>query len=656
MRPSFRFAPFRVAPFRVVLALTTAIGTVLQGVPLAQAQDAATATPPERVGQIALVQGSVSFDSAGASQWSAAALNYPVTSGDALYTQPGAEAAVAIDWSRMTLNEATELQVTTIGPQVVDAALSQGEVYVDVRNLAPGASYAITTPRGTVTIARDGQYDIVAGDQTAPTTVTVISGAAQLQGQNVSLDIAPGETATLQGADPVTAALGAGQRDPFVVRLLAVRYAPAPAYVPPVVNQMTGGYQLAEYGSWSQTPQYGAVWYPRVASSWVPYREGHWAYVAPWGWTWVDNDPWGFAPFHYGRWVQYGGRWGWAPAPVAYDAPAYYQPVYAPATVSFFNVGTGVAIGVGITAAAFAVGSIGWVPLGPDEPYRPWYHCPPRYVQRVNYYNIRNPNHFTDIHNTTIINNYGPARLINRGAATVLPADAMRRGDPVGRFGRPAPGAVLAAARPVPPAGFRGPVAHPGGPGFGKLPGAPGAMIHRIAAQAPRPAPFAASRGLPVARPAPIRPAAIRPQIHVMPRGPNVRPGVMPQVAHPMPAAIGRPMQPGGMVHMNTPQAPRPPVGPARPGAVRPPQMRPQIRTPQVRPQYHPPVQQARPQPQQFHPAPRPQQFHPPAQQARPVARAPQYHPPAQQFHPAPRPAARPAPRPAPGHPDQQHP
>ena len=24
---------------------------------------------------------------------------------------------------------------------------------------------------------------------------------------------------------------------------------------------------------------------------------------APWGWTWVDDAPWGFAPFHYGRWV-----------------------------------------------------------------------------------------------------------------------------------------------------------------------------------------------------------------------------------------------------------------------------------------------------------------------------------------------------------------
>jgi len=54
---------------------------------------------------------------------------------------------------------------------------------------------------------------------------------------------------------------------------------------------------------------YGSVWYPNVPPGWAPYREGHWAWVEPWGWTWVDDAPWGFAPFHYGRWVNAGGRW-----------------------------------------------------------------------------------------------------------------------------------------------------------------------------------------------------------------------------------------------------------------------------------------------------------------------------------------------------------
>jgi hypothetical protein len=679
--------------FRFVLAVTTAMAGVLPAMQVASAQDS-TASPPERVGQIAQIRGGVSFDSSGSSDWTTAELNYPVTGGDALYTQPGGEAAVAIDWSRITLNQATEFQVTSLDQQQVQAALSQGEIYADVRDLAPGQSYAITTPRGTVTITRNGRYDILAGDQDSPTTVTVISGAAQLQGQDVALDIGPGETATLQGADPVTASLGAEQPDPFVTRLLAVRYAPPPAYVPQAVSQMTGGYQLAQYGTWSQTPQYGAVWYPRVASGWVPYRDGHWAYVAPWGWTWVDNDPWGFAPFHYGRWVQYEGRWGWVP--VAYQEPPSYQPVYAPALVSFFDIGSGVSIGVGVTAAAFAAGSIGWVPLAPNEPYLPWYHCPPHYVQQINYYNVRDSRRFVDIHNTTIINNFGPTRLINRGAATVIPAAAMRRGDPVGRFGRPAPHMVLADARPVPPAGFRpggGPLPgpdhgpQPGGHiaphGFGRLPQAPGGLIHRVAAPAPRPAPFAAARGLPVAHPGPIDRAAMRPAMHVMPRAPNGGPGAG---LHPgfqaHPAAVGRPMTPqiGGHPGVpNMPNMPRPPQGPgqqmhqpqihAEPhGGNQPhpiPQFHPPARRdnqpfhPPARPQSPPVHPQERPQSPQFHPParPQPQQFHPPVRpQQQPFH--PQARPQPQQFHPQPRPQPQqfhPQPHPQP-QPQQFHP
>ena len=99
----------------------------------------------------------------------------------------------------------------------------------------------------------------------------------------------------------------------------------------------------------------------------MPYREGSWAYVAPWGWTWVDSAPWGFAPFHYGRWAEIGGRWGWVPGG-AVGAP----PVYAPALVTFLGVGAVVGVGIG---AALAAGRIGWFPLGPREAFHPVVPC-----------------------------------------------------------------------------------------------------------------------------------------------------------------------------------------------------------------------------------------------------------------------------------------
>ncbi len=55
----------------------------------------------------------------------------------------------------------------------------------------------------------------------------------------------------------------------------------------------------------------------------------------PWGWTWVDDAPWGFAPYHYGRWASFGGRWGWIPGPYG------VTPVYAPALVAWIGGGRG---------------------------------------------------------------------------------------------------------------------------------------------------------------------------------------------------------------------------------------------------------------------------------------------------------------------------
>jgi hypothetical protein len=136
---------------------------------------------------------------------------------------------------------------------------------------------------------------------------------------------------------------------------------------------MTGSDDLDRYGEWDRHPEYGPVWYPAtVVVGWAPYRYGHWAFIRPWGWTWVDDAPWGFAPFHYGRWINYGGRWGWCPG--TYVA----RPVYAPALVGWFS-GSHVSVGISIGGPA-----VGWVPLAPREIYRPGYRASAGHVYRLN--------------------------------------------------------------------------------------------------------------------------------------------------------------------------------------------------------------------------------------------------------------------------------
>jgi hypothetical protein len=159
-------------------------------------------------------------------------------------------------------------------------------------------------------------------------------------------------------------------------------------YVSP---EMTGASELDQYGQWVPEPTYGAVWYPQaVPADWAPYRYGHWAYVAPWGWTWVDQQPWGFAPFHYGRWVRIHDRWGWCPG------ARVHRPVYAPALVVFASSGHGAIL----VASGRRPPTVGWVPLGPREVYRPYYRHSPQYVRAVNITNV----HVTNI---TVINKDG---------------------------------------------------------------------------------------------------------------------------------------------------------------------------------------------------------------------------------------------------------
>ena len=221
---------------------------------------------------------------------------------------------------------------------------------------------------------------------------------------------------------------------------VAVVYArPVPAYVPPV----PGVAALSEYGTWRDDPQYGHLWVPRqVEAGWQPYRRGHWGFVAPWGYTWIDDAPWGFAPFHYGRWVSVGGSWGWVPVERGVTIEHGYRPVYAPAMVTFIGNPAALTVGVaGVTA------SVGWVPLGPGEPWRPWYPHSDNYLRQTNITNV-NRTVITNITNTTIINNH--TTYINQRAAIVVPQTAFAGGRPVAQAAYRIPPAAL--ERPIEPA------------------------------------------------------------------------------------------------------------------------------------------------------------------------------------------------------------
>ena len=303
--------------------------------------------------------------------------------------------------------------------------------------------------RFTIDQHADPAVEIPAEDDDA--VVSLDRGSAKLSGRGTDRNVPAGQTATLSGPldgdEPIKTALAPTHASAFAQSVLqdekalvqdaaapashtapaAQRSAVLPANAPPVampaqVQGMTGAQDLAAYGAWSSAPNYGAVWYPPVEIGWVPYRHGHWAYIQPWGWTWVADEPWGFAPFHYGRWVMVHDRWAWSPGR-PHHRHHHPRPVYAPALVAFFGGGGGISVTI-------TTGNVGWVPLGWHEPYYPPYRVSRHYIRNVNVTHVTN---ITKVTNVTNVNNVTVNRYVNRGGATMVSADAMRRSEPVQR-------------------------------------------------------------------------------------------------------------------------------------------------------------------------------------------------------------------------------
>ena len=176
--------------------------------------------PPATVGRLAQLNGTVSFHPPDDQQWSAAKLNYPVTQGDAFWTEPNARAVIEVTASRVAMAPATELDIGSLTSSAFQAVTPEGELYLDGHTATPDESDVVQTPRASIRFAAPGRYGVVAGDTQNPTTVTVIEGSARIEGPGVSLDVGPDQTATITGTDTFQGEVGPAQRDAFLTAML----------------------------------------------------------------------------------------------------------------------------------------------------------------------------------------------------------------------------------------------------------------------------------------------------------------------------------------------------------------------------------------------------------------------------------------------------
>jgi FecR protein len=406
-----------------LLAAASLLGTALVQRVVAQDQYDQD-DPPSRVARLGFLQGSVSFQPAGESEWVEAAQNRPMTTGDQLWADQDSRAELSLGSAVIDLNSNTGISILNLDDRTTQIQLSSGSINVRVRHLNPDDAFEIDTPNQAFSIFQPGRYRVEASEDGSYTVVSIRQGEGESTGNGETYTLHAGQRATFDGTDALNAQVeDLGGPDDFDNwsdgRYQRYENSRSARYVSPDV---VGYEDLDENGDWRPDSSYGNVWFPHVSEGWAPYREGHWAWVDPWGWTWVDDEPWGYAPFHYGRWMSVEGRWGWVPGPME------VAPVYAPALVVFVGGGGGFG------------GNMGWFPLGPREVYVPSYAVSRGYVNRVNVSNttvstmtVTNIYNTTIVNKTTVINNVTYANRSVSGAVTAVPQQAFASGQPVAR-------------------------------------------------------------------------------------------------------------------------------------------------------------------------------------------------------------------------------
>jgi hypothetical protein len=350
-------------------------------------------------------------------KWTAATVNQPFSEGDRIYTRENSRTSLAFSGRNFArLDPNTSLDVLSLDDGRTQVALRDGSAMFDVGYLARNELFEVATPYGAVDFDQPGLYN-VGFDRNGGVLVSVLSGLARVVGMGGSGEINKGEMLTLLGQTAAEVALSrlnnrdAGYQVDDYYRYQYPSsydgrysnydaYLSDPYYYDPyqrsasykyVSASIPGIYDLDYYGDWQNVDGYGNAWRPRVATGWVPYQQGQWINNYPYGPTWVSSEPWGYAPYHYGRWANVGNQWYWIPDGVN------TTPTYSPALVAFVPLDAN---------------QIGWVPLGPGDPYAPRYYddnWQPHYLTRTQ---------------------LAPVQLVNYsvpGAVTVVPVDAWGR-------------------------------------------------------------------------------------------------------------------------------------------------------------------------------------------------------------------------------------
>src|SRR5579864_5569324 len=161
--------------------------------------------PPSRVARLGYLQGSVSFQPAGESEWVGVAQNRPLTTGDRLWADQDSRAELNLGSAVIDLNSNTGISFLNLDDRTTQIQLSSGSISVRVRHLDRDDVFEIDTPNQAFSIYRSGRYRVEASEDGTYTVVSIREGEGESTGNGQTYTVHAGQRATFEGTERLNA-------------------------------------------------------------------------------------------------------------------------------------------------------------------------------------------------------------------------------------------------------------------------------------------------------------------------------------------------------------------------------------------------------------------------------------------------------------------
>jgi len=305
-----------------------------------------------RYARLGEFEGKVEYQPDAASEWRPAMRNAVLSDSAWIRTAAGARVEIELDDGGVlrlagdALAELSDYTKLSTGQRVTVLSLDHGLAYFTGE--AEGRdSLILAVPGAQATVRRGARVRLEAGGGSSQ--IAVVEGAIRFSSPTAELDVQEGRTLRVEPAQSARFFLynevavretdrWSEERDKALAAATSGAHAPG---LRAGLADLDGG------GTWIETADSGAVWKPKAAAGWAPFRNGKWTWYDALGFTWTSADNWGWLPYHYGRWLQHeSAGWVWVPGQDA---------VFSPGDVYWLR-------GSGLVA---------WGPLAPGEQWKP---------------------------------------------------------------------------------------------------------------------------------------------------------------------------------------------------------------------------------------------------------------------------------------------